>query len=144
MYNQLKKENMEARKEKNTLKANLLSTVIGEAQTIGKNAGNREPNQEEVLGVIKKFMKSIDESIAVLEKAGRDSAKEKEEKGILEKYLPKQMTEEKLKKAIDEIVAGLADKSPKMMGAVMAQLKEKYPNQFDGKMASALAKQALG
>ena len=144
MFNQLKKDNMEARKTKNTIKANLLSTVIGEAQNIGKNAGNREPNNDEVLGVIRKFIKSADESIALLEKAGRDSAQAKEEKKILESYQPAQLNEEQLKKAIQEIVAAMPDKSVKMMGQVMNQLKEKYPNQFDGKLASSLVKQSLG
>lgn len=144
MFNQLKKDNLEARKTKNTVKSNLLSTLIGEAQNIGKNAGNREPNNDEVLGVIKKFLKANEESIVMLEKAGRDSTKEKEERSILLTYQPKQLDESQLKKAIDEIVGSMADKSPKVMGQVMNLLKEKYPNQFDGKMASALVKQALG
>jgi uncharacterized protein YqeY len=144
MFNQLKKDYLESRKSKNTVKSNLLSTMIGEAQNIGKNAGNREPNNDEVLGVVKKFLKSVDESIMMLEKIGRDNSKEKEEKLILEGYQPKQLAEAQLKKAIDEIVAAMDDKSVKMMGQVMNQLKEKYPNQFDGKMASALVKQALG
>ncbi|MDH4199810.1 MAG: GatB/YqeY domain-containing protein [Spirochaetia bacterium] len=144
MYNKLKKENLEARKAKNTVKSNLLGTVIGEAQTIGKNAGNRDPNDEEVMGVVKKFIKSLDEAAAALEKAGRDFSKEKEERSILEAYLPAQLNEEQLKKTVAEIVQTLSDKSPRMMGQVMSILKEKYPNQFDGKMASAVVKQALG
>ncbi|MDH4263322.1 MAG: GatB/YqeY domain-containing protein [Spirochaetia bacterium] len=144
MFNQLKKDLFEARKAKNAVKSNLLSTMIGEAQNIGKNAGNREPTNDEILGVVKKFLKAVDESITLLEKAGRDTSKEKEEKSILEGYQPKQLDENSLKKAIDEIVNSMSDKSVKMMGQVMNQLKEKYPNQFDGKMASALVKQALG
>jgi len=144
MFNQLKKDLFEARKAKNVVKSNLLSTMIGEAQNIGKNAGNREPTNDEILGVVKKFLKAIDESITLLEKAGRDNSKEKEEKSILEGYQPKQLDESALKQAIDEIVNSMSDKSVKMMGQVMNQLKEKYPNQFDGKMASNLVKQALG
>jgi hypothetical protein len=144
MFNQLKKDLFEARKTKNIVKSNLLSTLIGEAQNIGKNAGNREPTADEILGVVKKFLKAVDESIILLEKAGRDVSKEKEEKTILEGYQPKQLGEAELKKTIDEIVAAMPDKSVKMMGQVMNRLKEKYPNQFDGKMASALVKQALG
>jgi len=144
MYNQLKKEYLDARKNKDTIKSNLLSTLIGEAQNIGKNEGNREPTTDEILGVVKKFLKAADESIQVLEKAGRDCAKEKEEKRILESYQPKQLNENELKQAVDEIVSQMPDKSVKMMGQVMNQLKEKYPNQFDGKMASAIVKQALG
>jgi hypothetical protein len=144
MYNQLKKDNLEARKAKDTAKSNLLGTVIGDAQTIGKNAGNRDPNNEEVMGVIKKFIKALDESISALESSGRDNSKEKEERKILEAYLPAQLSNEKLKNEINKIVASLSEKSPKMMGSVMAELKDKFPNQFDGKIASTLVKQALG
>ena len=62
---------------------------------------------------------------------------------ILESLLPKQLSEEELEKVIVEIVAALPDKSPRQMGAVMAELKKKYDGQFDGKTASGLVKKAL-
>jgi len=143
MFQQMQKDNMEARKSRDTVTANLLTTVISEAKMVGKNAGNREPTEEEVTAVVKKFLKGINESITFLEKDNRDADKEKTEKKILESYLPEPLSEEDLKKAIEEIISTLSEKSPKMMGQVMAALKEKYPNQFDGKVASGLAKTLL-
>ena len=143
MLDQLKKDSFAARKEKDTVKANLLITLISEAEMIGKNDGNRAPTEDEVTAVIKKFLKGIDESMAALQKGGRDISKEEEEKKILESYLPSQMPEAELEKAILDIIATLPEKSPKMMGNVMAQLKDKHPNQYDGKMAAGLVKKLL-
>ena len=143
MLDQLKKDSFTARKEKESVKANLLITVIAEAEMIGKNDGNRAPTEDEVTAVLKKFLKGLDESISALQKIGRDTSKEEEEKKIIEAYLPSQMSEEDLEKAIGEIVATLPEKSPKMMGNVMGRLKEKYPNRYDGKIASSLVKKLL-
>ncbi|MES0490870.1 MAG: GatB/YqeY domain-containing protein [Leptospirales bacterium] len=143
MFEKMQKDNMEARKSRDTVTANLLTTVISEAKMVGKDAGNREPSEDEVSAIVKKFLKGINESITLLEKDNRDTEKEKVEKKILTSYLPEPLSEEDLKKAIEEIISTLPEKSPKMMGQVMAALKEKYPNQFDGKVASGLAKNLL-
>ena len=143
LLEQLNKDSLDARKSKDTLKANLLVTLISEAKMIGKNAGNREPNEQEVTDVIKKFLKGINDTISILEKESRDCSKEKMEKEILDSYLPKQMSEADLEKAVNEIVETLPEKSLKMMGKVMAALKEKYPNQYDGKIASSVVKNIL-
>jgi hypothetical protein len=140
---QLRKDSLNARKEKKSIEATLLSTLIAETVMVGKNDGNRDVTEDEVLAVIKKFLKGIDESIVTLDKGGRDTAKEKEEKAILEAYMPSQLSEADLEKAIVEIVSGLTDKTPKAMGQVMAALKEQYPNQFDGKIASQLTRKVL-
>ncbi len=144
MLEDLKKDNFAARKEKNTVKANLLSTVIAEAAMVGKNDGNREPTADETLSVIKKFVKGLNESIENLKKIGRETSKEEEEKSILESYLPSQLGEEKLEKIVKEIVSSLGEKSPQMMGTVMGKLKEGYANQFDGKIASQVVRKVLG
>jgi len=143
LLDQLNSEYMTARKEKNQVKANLLGTLISEARMIGKNDGNRETTDDEVLTLVKKFLKANEEAVAALEKSGRDSNQEKEEKVILEGYLPQQLTTEELEKAIAEIVSGLAEKSPKAMGQVMAELKSAFPNRFDGKAASEISRRLL-
>ncbi len=139
----IRKDLFEAKKNHDTVRSNLLSTLLGEATAVGKNAGNRESTPEEVMQVVRKFIKNIDETIALLEKEGKPTEKEKTEKAILESYLPRQMTPEELGKAIDEIIAALPEKSPKMMGAVMAQLKERHSGRYDGRTASQLVKEKL-
>ncbi|MDH5719338.1 MAG: GatB/YqeY domain-containing protein [Spirochaetia bacterium] len=143
LLEQLKKDSLNARKEKNTIKSNLLTTLISEAVMIGKNDGNREPTEEEITAVIKKFIKSNKEATAALQKSGRDDSKEIEEEKILTSYLPKQLSESELESIIQEIISKLSEKSPKMMGQVMSELKNNYAGLFDGQTASQIVKKNL-
>ena len=143
MFEQMKKDNLNARKEKDTTTSNLLSVLIAEIEKGAKDDGNREVNNKDILAALKKFSKGAKESITALEKAGRDTSQVKQEIEILERYLPKQMSETELRKAIATIVERLPEKSPKMMGKIMGELKAKYEGSYDGKMAGQIAKELL-
>lgn len=143
MFEQMKKDNLNARKEKDTTTSNLLSVLIAEIEKGAKDDGNREVNNKDILAALKKFSKGAKESITALEKAGRDTSEVKQEIEILERYLPKQMSETELRKAIATIVEGLTEKSPKMMGKIMGELKAKHEGSYDGKMAGQIAKELL-
>ena len=47
----LKEDQLIARKNRDQIKATLLTTLIGEAEMVGKNTGNRSPFDEEVVSV---------------------------------------------------------------------------------------------
>ena len=143
MLEQMKKDNLNARKKKDTTTSNLLSVLIAEIEKGAKDDGNREVNNKDILAALKKFSKGAKESITALEKAGRDTSQVKQEIEILERYLPKQMSEAELRKAIATMVEVLPEKSPKMMGKIMGELKAKHEGSYDGKMASQIAKELL-
>ncbi|RME90055.1 MAG: hypothetical protein D6767_07470 [Candidatus Hydrogenedentota bacterium] len=140
---QIAKDALEARKARDSEKAAFLNTVLSDIRMKAKNDGNREPNDSDAISVLKKFLKSAKESLDALKTSGRDTSKIEQEIEILQQYLPKPLSEEELKKIIEEIVQALPEKNPKMMGKVMAALKEKYDGRYDGKTASTLARQAL-
>ena len=52
---EIKAAQLTARKERNTFKASLLTTLIGEAEMVGKSAGNRPSTDEEVLQVLNMY-----------------------------------------------------------------------------------------
>ena len=143
LLGELRKMMMKAKLEKDTVKGNLLATLIAEAVMVGKNDGNRETTDAETIAMIKKFLKNVNETLALMDEMGKDKTEPLREKEILESLLPKQLDEAELAKIIEEIVATLPDKSPRQMGAVMAELKKKYDGQFDGKTTSGLVKKAL-
>lgn len=134
----LYKDNGET-KESKQIKSSLLTTLYSEAAVIGKNNGNRETTDSEVQQVIKKFIKNIDEFLVHRPKATELLL----QKQVLQSYLPKQLTEEELQQAVDEIVGNIEQTGPKAIGAVMKQLKMKYDGQFDGKTASTIVKNTL-
>lgn len=111
--------------------ASLYTTLLGEAGAIGKNAGNRETTDQEVVAVVKKFIKNLDETITALTSRNQDASAFLNERGVLEQFLPKQMGEEDL--------VNIAQALPNLP-AFMKHLKENFAGQYDGKLASTVAK----
>ena len=138
----IKADQVAARKSRDGIRASLLTTLIGEASAIGKNDGNREVTDTEVVALMKKFVKGIDESIAAIKDVSNDDGSANryvnllKEKSVLEHYMPKQLDELQL----NSIVAGLISEVGNNMGKVMAALKERYAGQYDGKLASTIIK----
>jgi uncharacterized protein len=143
LLEKLRSDQLQARKNKDVIASNLLTTLLGEIMTIGKNAGNREPEDTEIIQTVKKFLKSNAEAKDSLVKAGRNSAELDQEKKILEIYLPTQLSEGQLKGIIQNYIDELSEKSMKQMGTVMGKLKSKYDGEYDGKMASSIVKSLL-
>ena len=104
--------------------------------------GKCELDDAGVGAVIAKEMKQRKESLADFEKAGRADLVEqvKAEMAVLEKYMPKQLSEDEIRKIVTDIVAGNDGmKMGDVMKAVMGELKGKA----DGKVVSAIVKEIL-
>lgn len=135
-------QSLEARRAKDTLRATLLVTLFAEAARVGKDAGNRETTDEETQKVVRKFLKGVDESLAVLkDESARATAQA--EKAILEGLLPQKVAGAELRAVVEELVAALPEKGSKQMGAVMKALKERLAGAYDGAEATVLVKAAL-
>lgn len=140
---QIKKAQIEARKAHERERAQLLTTLIGEAEMVGKNAG-REVTDAEVSAVIKKFLKNMTETIAILGEDHPQSEAVRFEMNVLEGYMPKQLSEEQLASEIQGIHAGLLGAGDKAdMGAIMKFLKLRFEGLYDGKLAATLIKKEL-
>lgn len=135
----IKADQLKARKEKDTLRTSLLTTLLGEAQAVGKTDGNRETTDSETIAVIKKFLKNINETLG--HRANDPTLLE--ERTVLMSYLPKQMDADQLTVLIQQIVETHDLEGPKAMGAVMKELKLHHDGQFDGKVASQVARDIL-
>ncbi|MFA5479715.1 MAG: GatB/YqeY domain-containing protein [Candidatus Muiribacteriota bacterium] len=143
MYDKIKKEILEARKSGDKIKANLLNTLYSDAKKDAINSGKREPDNELLGNILKKFVKNAKETIELKKNGNMDYSQDETELKILESYLPKQLTEEELMKIISELADNLPSKEKKFMGQIMKQLKENYDGQFDGKLASQITGNVL-
>lgn len=63
--------------------------------------------------------------------------------GVIEEYLPKQMSEAELRTALQQVIAETGASSPADMGKVMGAATKKFAGQADGKMISAIVKELL-
>jgi uncharacterized protein YqeY len=139
LLNKIKDDQFAARKAKDTVTATLLTTLYSEALMVGKNAG-RETSDDEVLKVIQKFLKGVNETIVALQSKGGEYLDKVGgailEKCILEAYLPKQITEVEIIAELQPLIAS----GVTSVGDLMKSLKSKYGAALDGKTASALIK----
>jgi uncharacterized protein YqeY len=99
-----------------------------------------------VVEVLQKMIKQRRESIAMYEQGGRAelAAAEAAEVEVIERFLPKQMSEAETVAAIAAIKAEIGAEGMKDMGRLMAELKARHATTLDMSKASALVKAALG
>ena len=140
----LQKEIMQAMKDKDTLKLNVLKMVKGAIQLEKINNG-RELNDELFIDVVVKQIKERNESIEEFKKGNRQDLVDKTqaEVDILNTYLPEQLSEEEVDKIIDAIFDEVKPTSQKDMGAVMKEATAKLKGQADMKMVSTKIKDKL-
>ena len=139
LIDELKADRLAALKSRDELKKNLLGTLVAAA-----TKDSKVPDDAAVAKTVRSFLKSLEETIGLLAGKGLESAKQRAEVAILQGYLPQPLSEAALRSSIDEIVAGLPERSPKAMGQVMAALKERHGEALDSRAASALVRAALG
>ena len=98
-----------------------------------------------VIAVVEKMIKQRRESIAQFEKAARQDLvdKEKYEIGVLEAYLPRQLSQAEIDAIVAEAVAATGAKSAADMGKVMGMLKPRLAGRADMGKVSALVKGKL-
>jgi uncharacterized protein YqeY len=112
-----------------------------EART-GKAPGD---DDQLVTEVLQKMIKQRRESVDLYRKGGREelAATEESEIAIIERFLPRQMSEDEARAAVQAIVAEAGATSMKDMGRVMALLKDRHATSMEPARASALVRAAL-
>lgn len=103
-----------------------------------------ELNDEEVMSVIKKQVKTRKDSISEFAKYNKieEIAKLEQEIEILNVYLPEEMTEEEISKIIDQVFKEINPTSMKDMGLIMKELNTKITN-ADMSLVSKMVKERL-
>lgn len=134
---ELRKANMQAMKDHDTVKKGVLSLVISSIALAEKEDGKTLTREEE-LTFIQKELKQTRESLTETPADRTDLIEETKKKiEILESYLPRQLTEEEIKTAIESILTekGL-EPVKKSQGVVMKEIMAKYKGQTYGKTVS--------
>ena len=135
MIEKIRKDMQDAKRNKETAKANLLSTLY--AEMFSQSKSGKEFTDDDELKIIRKFMKNADETLSF---DISEDAKQKllEEKKILESYLPGQLTKDE----IENIVSKMTGEG-KTIKEIMPFFKENYSGKYDGKMVSEIVKSKI-
>ncbi len=108
--------------------------------------GEAQVTDGEILAILGKMVKQRQESARVYEEGGRLELAEKEldEVRIIEEFLPKQLSEDEVAKAIEAAVTAVGAASIRDMGRVMGELKGKYTGRMDFGVVGPMVKARLG
>ena len=127
-------------KDKETLKKSALNYLIAQIKN-KKIELQRDPNDEEIIALIKKEVKSLNEAISFLEKANKpeELQEEKEKKLILESYLPATLDEEQTKALIVATISKLNITDLKTQrGLLMKELMATHKAELDTALLNSL------
>ncbi|MBU2539635.1 GatB/YqeY domain-containing protein [Patescibacteria group bacterium] len=100
---------------------------------------------EDIIEVVSSEIKKRKDSVTAYEEGNRQELvdKEKKEIEILQKYLPKQISEDEVRKIVTEAVAKIGAKEIKDMGRVMKDLNLKIKGRADNSLVSKIVKELL-
>lgn len=109
------------------------------------DAGHADFDDDQVVAILRKEMKQRRETFAEIENSGREDLIEetKAEMAVLQKYLPAELSEDEIRKVVQETVEALSSEQRNLgsaMKAVMAKLKGKA----DGKVINRIVRETLG
>ena len=133
-------------KDKNTYPTlRLIISAIKDAEIAGRTKDKKEITDSDITAILKKMIKQRNESCEVYKKAGRNELLENEikEMNVISTFLPKQLSEEEVKKLCQETVKSLGATSMKDMGKVMGALKSKHADTIDFSKVSPILKNLL-
>ena len=144
MLNQLQDE------LKIAMKAGDKATMTGLRNIIGKLKASQidkgEPLiKEETLKILKSAAKQLRESVEQYKKGGRDDLAEKElfELSLLDKYLPEQLSEGKIREIVKETIQTSGAESMQDMGRIMGILMNELAESADGKLVQQIVQKEL-
>ena len=98
-----------------------------------------------IIAIVEKLIKQRKDSIEQFQKAGRTDLVDQESKelGILQAYMPAQLSEAEVQAAIQKTISSLGAAGPQDMGKVIGALKSQLAGKADMGMVSGLVKAAL-
>ena len=125
----------------------LIIAKLKEQDIDARGKGKTEPiSDAEIQQMLLGMIKQRRDSVVLYEQGKRPELAQKErgEIAIIERFLPKQLSEAELEAAVAAVIAEIGAQGMKDMGRVMAALKERHAGQMDGAKASQIVKRSLG
>ncbi|OGH16566.1 MAG: glutamyl-tRNA amidotransferase [Candidatus Levybacteria bacterium RIFCSPHIGHO2_02_FULL_40_18] len=138
------KQAMVAKDELRLSTIRLLKSAI-QYHEIQKGGAGYGATDEDVIEVIGREIKKRNEAIELYKQGGRNELAEKEQKEleILKSYLPEQMSEDEVRKLVEEAISSIGASGIQDMGKVMGALMPKVKGKADGTLVSNIVREAL-
>ncbi len=129
-----------ARKAQDRAATLVLGTILADVKN-RRIELRREPEDDDVVDVLRKGIKRRRESVEMYAKGGRDDLRDKEagEIEVLERYLPPAVDEGEIRAAVEAAVAGGAGQ----IGAVMGRVLPQFKGRVEGSVINRIAREVL-
>lgn len=140
------KESMKNR-DMNTVGAvRLIIAGMKEKDVDARGKGQEKASDADLLAMMQNMVKQRKDSIKMYIDGNRQDLADKEQNeiAIIEKFLPKQMSEAEIETTVKAIIASTGAASMKDMGKVMSVLKTEYVGKMDFGKANGIIKNLLG
>lgn len=110
-----------------------------------EKGGTGEIGQDVEMKLLTKAAKQRKESADIFQKEGREDLAKRElfQLDVINRYLPKQLTENEITEELKKIIATVGAKGPQDMGKVMGTATKALAGKADGKLVSELVKKLL-
>lgn len=104
-----------------------------------------EISEEGELKLLQRLVKQRKDSLEIFEKQNREdlAQKERAEISVIEQFLPKQMSEEEVRAALQNIISETGANAPSDMGKVMGAATKQLSGRADGKLIATIVKELL-
>ncbi|SRR6056297_2160307 len=137
------KDAMRAKDERSISTLRLISAAIKDRDIAARSEGKTDGvSDEEILNLLQKMIKQRHESIKLYEEAGRLELadQERDEIAVIERFLPRQLTEEETAAEVERIADEIGANTVKDMGRLMSTLRQRFAGRMDFGLASSIAK----
>jgi len=135
---------IEAMKAQDAMKLSVLRMLKADIMKYEVSGADKVADDDVVLKLIKSGIKQRKDAAEGFTKGGNEESAKKEldEIKILEKYMPEQMSEEEVKKIVQETISQL-NAGPSDFGKVMGMVMGKTKGKADGNVVSKIVKELL-
>jgi hypothetical protein len=144
--NEALKTAMKAKDKRATSTLRLILAALKDRDIAARSRGKSDGvGEDEILDLLQKMVRQRHDSIEMYQKGDRQDLVEKEqgEIEVIEGFLPKQLSADETKAAVDQIITELEANSIKDMGRVMGELKTRFAGRMEFGKASGLVKARL-
>ena len=140
------KSAMKAKDRRRVSTLRLILAALKDRDIAARSDGKERPlADDDILLMLQTMVRQRRESIELYEKGNRPelAQKEREEIGVIEDYLPQQLSDDEVTDASRRVIAECAATGLKDMGRIMASLRQRYPGQMDFAKCSKIVKELL-
>jgi uncharacterized protein len=140
----IRKDMFEASKQGEVLESDILKMVLATIKNEEISKGEKLTD-EEVIKVLRKESKKVEDSINEYTKMGRMDLveKEKAQLEVLRRYLPELMSRDDIKKIVARVVKETDAKDMRDMGKVMGTSMKELNGQADGNTVKEIVQELL-